>query len=244
MSSKAPRSEPFDASPYTMITSKPKTLVSTAELTAPNPHRSEEFPSKHNKPTMVLSVEERTDQSPGYAFHSDYSRRVKYTRIRSKQVEPVDPVVEDTVRGERHFLNKIERCKNKRLQRICVCPLNGSVLIKEKMLGVQEFVRKTKQVCWITCCPPVACFLSRVAFWPPRCEYFFFHQPSDVQAIDKVEYEEEAIAMASRKKKLQKIKKANKHSMGKTWSIGMAHPCAEDVKDVEGFILKTKRRTV
>lgn len=81
------------------------------------------------------------------------------------------------------------------------------------------------------------------AFWPPRREYYFFKPPVDDVFIE-VETDIDAAKMKARKKKLKKVKRARKLVIGDRYKFGLSHPCAEDVKYVEGFALKTSRKNV
>lgn len=86
-------------------------------------------------------------------------------------------------------------------------------------------------------------FKLQSAFWPPRREYYFFKPPPD-DVIIEVNDEAEAILMQNRKKKLKKLKKAKKCVIGEYYQFGLSHPCADDVKYVRGFVLKTKNKNV
>ncbi|CAP32556.2 Protein CBG13831 [Caenorhabditis briggsae] len=79
------------------------------------------------------------------------------------------------------------------------------------------------------------------AFWPPRREYYFFIPPPNDVFIE-VNEESEAILMTAQKKKLKKMKRAKKCVPGQMYRFGLSHPCADDVKYVNAFTVKTAKK--
>ncbi|ULT93332.1 hypothetical protein L3Y34_003071 [Caenorhabditis briggsae] len=219
--------------------SKLLSLDVTQEISGPENSSSPDFKidkidkneNVHHRNTIVLS---------GYS-----SRRVKY-----KKNEPsggavdidADLVRNDrTLRDEDWFLEKIEKCKAKKLQRICVCPLPRCYRIIDAIDGFKGTWQRIKRFCFITCCPPCCCIIQRSAFWPPRREYYFFIPPPNDVFIE-VNEESEAILMTAQKKKLKKMKRAKKCVPGQMYRFGLSHPCADDVKYVNAFTVKTAKK--
>lgn len=153
-------------------------------------------------------------------------------------------VDDHTIRHERHFLKRIERHKNRRLERYCICPLTRWLLFKEKISRFNAIFLRTRRFFWILCCPPLCYIMPQVALWPPPNDYFFYVDNIAPRERKEVEGRKDAIEIAERKRKIPKILRANK----KAWEqkvplrIGHRHPCADDIDDVEAFIVRTKRK--
>lgn len=54
-------------------------------------------------------------------------------------------VDDHTIRHERHFLKRIERHKNRRLERYCICPLTRWLLFKEKISRFNAIFLRTRR---------------------------------------------------------------------------------------------------
>ncbi|KAF1756366.1 hypothetical protein GCK72_012819 [Caenorhabditis remanei] len=225
-----------------------------------NPPRNERIQEKVEKEEMTLDVTQEMSEKSSQNFQIDkekgseqhqnkiilsgYSTR----RVRYKKSEPDEKSVnidadlvrnnDKTLRDEDWFLEKIEKCKSKKLQRTCVCPFPPCYRIVDAIDGLKGKWQRVKRVSFLCCCPPFCCLIQRSAFWPPRREYYFFKPPPNDISF-QVNEESEAILMRDRKKKLKKLKRAKACIPGEMYRFGLSHPCAEDVKHARGFALKT-----
>uniref|UniRef100_A0A0N4XBB7 Hydrolase_4 domain-containing protein n=1 Tax=Haemonchus placei TaxID=6290 RepID=A0A0N4XBB7_HAEPC len=73
----------------------------------------------------------------------------------------------------------------------------------------------------------------KIALWPPPNEYFFYVDNVPPRERKEIEGHAEAIEIAERKKKIPKILRVLEMIRG--------HPCADDIEDVEAFIVRTRR---
>ncbi|CAI46625.2 Serine aminopeptidase S33 domain-containing protein [Caenorhabditis elegans] len=206
--------------------------------------KTQEFSETSQK--LKIDGENRSENHRNAVILSGYSsRRVQYKKNELEEGAvnvDADVVKNDrTLRDEDWFLEKIEKCRAKKLQRICVCPLPRCYRITDAFDRFKGTWHRVKHVVFVACCPPCCCIIQRSAFWPPRREYYFFKPPPD-DVIIEVNDEAEAILMQNRKKKLKKLKKAKKCVIGEYYQFGLSHPCADDVKYVRGFVLKTKNK--
>ncbi|XGW31457.1 hypothetical protein V3C99_009986 [Haemonchus contortus] len=169
-----------------------------------------------------------------------FRAKILHTASRRSGVLQVDDV---TIRGERHFLKKIERHKHRRLERYCICPVTKWLLFKERMSQVGSVLLRTGRCCRIVCCPPLCYLMPQIALWPPPNEYFFYVDNVPPRERKEIEGQAEAIEIAERKKKIPKILRANKKAfqLKEALRIGHRHPCADDIEDVEAFIVRTRR---
>ncbi|EGT58506.1 hypothetical protein CAEBREN_12751 [Caenorhabditis brenneri] len=213
-----------------------RNLDATQELSAP----------LIESPNFKIDKEKTSESHRNAIVLSGYSSR----RVRYKKNEPDDEAVnidaelvknDKTLRDEDWFMEKIEKCKSKKLQRICVCPIPRCYRILDAIDGLKGTWQRVKRVCFLACCPPCCCIVQRSAFWPPRREYYFFKPPPGDVPIE-VNDAPDAILMKARKKRLKKLKRARKCVPGERYRFGMSHPCADDVKYVEGFAVKTKKK--
>ncbi|KAK6747157.1 hypothetical protein RB195_000400 [Necator americanus] len=150
-----------------------------------------------------------------------------------------------TIRGERGFLKSIEKHKNRRLERLCICPVTKWLLFKERIMRLNISLVRVKRFFWIICCPPLCYIMPQVAFWPPPNEYFFYIDDGPPRIKKDVEGHKEAVEIAERKKKFFKVFHANKKASERLdWRIGHKHPCADDIDNVEAFVVKTKKNNV
>ncbi|ETN81358.1 hypothetical protein NECAME_08535 [Necator americanus] len=115
-----------------------------------------------------------------------------------------------TIRGERGFLKSIEKHKNRRLERLCICPVTKWLLFKERIMRLNISLVRVKRFFWIICCPPLCYIMPQVAFWPPPNEYFFYIDDGPPRIKKDVEGHKEAVEIAERKKKFFKVFHANK----------------------------------
>ncbi|KAE9420958.1 hypothetical protein Angca_000252, partial [Angiostrongylus cantonensis] len=121
------------------------------------------------------------------------------------------PAEDYTIKDEKHFLNYIEKYKNRRLERFCICPATKWLLFKEELAQYYSVLCRIERCLWILCCPPLCYIIPQVAFWPPPNEYFFYIDNNNMPRIRReVEGHQEAIEIAKRKKELVKVYRANK----------------------------------
>ncbi|KJH44719.1 hypothetical protein DICVIV_09243 [Dictyocaulus viviparus] len=144
---------------------------------------------------------------------------------------------------------------NKRLERLCICPVTKWLLFKEKLARFNSVFCRIERGLRILCCPPLCYILPQVAFWPPPNEYFFYMDNGPPRIRKEIEGYEDAIEIARRKKKFLKVYRADKFCemslhqktaymlffsrktwLQTGWRIGHQHPCADDIDNVEGFI--------
>ncbi|WKY03783.1 hypothetical protein Q1695_005050 [Nippostrongylus brasiliensis] len=171
------------------------------------------------------------------------SFRAKLVHTPSRRVA-VTYADDRTIRCERYFLRRIERHKHRRLERYCICPVTKWLLFKEKLGRIKGALGQTGRCLWIVCCPPLCCVMSQIAMWPPPNEYFFYIDNIPPRERKEVEGRKEALEIAERKRTIPKILRANKKvfMLNQPLRIGHRHPCADDIEDVEAFVLKTSKK--
>ncbi|EYB89158.1 hypothetical protein Y032_0235g3185 [Ancylostoma ceylanicum] len=248
---------------------------------------------------------ERTQTEQEWELKSrKISLRARLVHAKTRVCSHVD---DRTVRGEREFLKTIEKHKNQRLERLCICPVTKWLLFKERIMRLNIFFVRLQRCLWILCCPPLCYILPQVAFWPPPNEYFFYIDSGPPRIRKEVEGHKEAVEIAERKKKFAKVYRADNlleqiyvqrlvspliSSIGQAstcssnvagvagsqhnferiqpllqgastlvlpkaefllllktseqlgWRIGHSHPCADDIDDVEGFVVRTQKNNV
>ncbi|CAJ0602868.1 unnamed protein product [Cylicocyclus nassatus] len=196
---------------------------------------------KKFKKSKKKSTSEQTTESDFEMWTSGKtSLRARFVHAKSRTSSIMD---DRTVRGERDFLRTIEKHKHRRLERLCICPVTKWLLFKERMGRLNNILVRVKRFFWILCCPPLCYILPQVAFWPPPNEYFFYIDNGPPRIRKEIEGHQEAVEIALRKKKFDKVFRADKKTTEHSgWRIGHVHPCADDIDDVEAFVVKTMKK--
>uniref|UniRef100_A0A9J2Q1J5 AB hydrolase-1 domain-containing protein n=1 Tax=Ascaris lumbricoides TaxID=6252 RepID=A0A9J2Q1J5_ASCLU len=127
-----------------------------------------------------------------------------------------------------------ERTRRKRHTLECVCERRRCSCLSMFCSSICRILRFTRQLIYCCCLPPLfSRCVSKAggAFWPPPREYYFFINSNNsmkgAEAAQRAEI---------------KIRKADgKCLRRRDWRFGFEHPCAEEVTDVECFIVRTKR---
>uniref|UniRef100_F1KQJ3 Abhydrolase domain-containing protein n=1 Tax=Ascaris suum TaxID=6253 RepID=F1KQJ3_ASCSU len=125
-----------------------------------------------------------------------------------------------------------ERTRRKRHTLECVCERRRCSCLSMFCSSICRILRFTRQLIYCCCLPPLLSrCVSKGAFWPPPREYYFFINSNNsmkgAEAAQRAEI---------------KIRKADgKCLRRRDWRFGFEHPCAEEVTDVECFIVRTKR---
>ncbi|GMS96275.1 hypothetical protein PENTCL1PPCAC_18450 [Pristionchus entomophagus] len=109
----------------------------------------------------------------------------------------------------------------------CSCSMTKCEGCEKATKRVTGCLQTIGRACWVVCLPPLPnLILNRAAFWPPTREYFFFEETLDV--MDKK----------------NRLRTANKSSIGKKFIFGFEHPCYKPLKkkNIECFTVETRKK--
>uniref|UniRef100_A0A915A670 Serine aminopeptidase S33 domain-containing protein n=2 Tax=Parascaris univalens TaxID=6257 RepID=A0A915A670_PARUN len=156
----------------------------------------------------------------------------RHNRHRRRMVERSERIEKQKLEDDEAFLSIIEEYKQKRHILECVCERRRCSCVSMFCSSICRILRFTRQLIYCCCLPPLLSrCVSKGAFWPPPREYYFFinsnKSTKGAEAAQRAEI---------------KVRKADgKCLRRRDWRFGFEHPCAEEVTDVECFIVRTKR---